>query len=122
MPEMHEMPEAVSRKGSDSVSLAFALRPAPTHFTPGSFMTRLRQHLVLYGTLLLAAVYACAFAFAPLETSAVSEAGIILAVVVALIVSPSRQRLRRLVEGGIATSYIVGAAVLVKAFDAFFRM
>ncbi len=98
------------------------MQPAPARFTLASFGTRLRQHLAAYAMILASAVYVCAFFFAPLETSVISEVGIALAVCVALFFSPSRQRLRRLVEGGIATSYIVGALVLLEALYVFSRI
>src|SRR5271169_4546846 len=122
MAEGREMAGNGTHPGLDVRLLAFASRPAPPHFTPGSFGTRLEQHLVTYGALLASAVYACAFVFAPLETSVISVVVIALVICVALFFSPSRQRVRRLVEGGIAASYVVGAAMLLKAFDALFRM
>src|ERR1700680_3687221 len=116
MAEMQEAAGAGEQTGLNWSPVPFALRPAPPRFTPERFGTRLCQHLTIYTALLGLAVYACAFAFAPLETSVISEVGIVLAVCIALFFSPSRQRLRRLVEGGIATSYVIGAAVLLKAF------
>jgi len=122
MAEMRELSGNRSHPGLDGSLLAFASRPAPPHFTLASFGIRLEQHLVAYGVLLASAVYACAFVFAPLETSVISLVAIALVICVALFFSPSRQRVRRLVEGGIAASYVVGAAILLKAFDALFRM
>jgi hypothetical protein len=122
MAEMRELAGNGSHPGLTGSLLAFALRPAPPQFTLATFGIRLQQHLVTYGALLASATYACAFVFAPLETSVISVVVIALAIGVAFLFSPSRQRVRRLVEGGIAASYIVGAAVLLKAFDALFRM
>jgi hypothetical protein len=122
MAEMREISGGGSHPGLTGSLLAFALRPAPSQFTLASFGIRLQQHTVAYGALLASAVYACAFVFAPLETSVISVVFIALVICVAYFSSPSRQRVRRLVEGGIAASYIVGAAALLKAFDALFRM
>jgi hypothetical protein len=122
MAEMREISGRGSHPGVTGSLLAFALRPAPPRFTVAGFGIRLRQHMVAYGALLASAVYACAFVVAPLETSVISVMFIALVICVAYFFSPSRQRVRRLVEGGVAASYIVGAAVLLKAFDALFRM
>jgi|SRR5580704_606548 hypothetical protein len=122
MAETHETPGAGEPKGIHKSPLVIALQPAPARFTLMNFGARLRRHLIAYAIILTSAVYACAFVFAPLEMSVISLMGIAVAVCIALFFSPSRQRLRRLVEGGIAASYIVGAAILMKAFDAIFRM
>ena len=122
MAEMHEAAGPGELMGLNRSSLAVGLRPAPPRFTLASFGARLRQHLIVYGALLVTAIYACAFIFAPLETSMISEVLVAVAVCIAIVFSPSRQRLRRLVEGGLAAGYIIGAAVLLKAFDAFFRI
>ena len=122
MAERQGATHAGGQAGLDRSLLAFALRSAPPSFTAASFGTRLQQHLVAYGAILASAIYACAFVFAPLETSVISEIVIALAVCVALFFSPSRQRFRRLVEGGLAATYVVAAAFLLKAFDAFFRI
>lgn len=112
---------ADAEKTTGSRLLASLVGPAPAAFTPATFKLRLVQHLVAYVAIAVFAGYVCAFVFAPLEMLAVSEAVLALVVCGVLFFSPSRQRVRRLVEGGIAASYIVAAGILLKAFDALFR-
>lgn len=43
--------------------LDFVLRPAPDRFTPANFLARTGQHAVVYMTVTIAAMCACALTF-----------------------------------------------------------
>jgi hypothetical protein len=107
--------------GAGASPIQWVLRVPPRQFTRASFVVRLYQHVLVYAALLIAAVYGCLFFFAPAETSLFSVAVIVLAGIVGALWSPSRRRLHRLLQGGIAVTYIAGAAALLKAFEAFFH-
>ena len=100
-------------------SMRFAFEPAPRRFTVTSFARRVVQHVIIYCGILIAATYTCLFVFAPAETSLVSILCIAVGGVAVGLLSPPRRKWRRLVEGGLAASYIAGAAALLKAFDSF---
>jgi hypothetical protein len=100
-------------------TIQFALRAPPPRFTAATFAQRICQHLIVYSGFLVAAIYACLLVFMPAETAALSLGGIALAGVVVLLSPSSRRKLHRLVMGGVAASYIAGAAALLKAFEAF---
>ncbi len=105
--------------GLDWLKIQAVLRPAPHRFTVTIFVRRTCQNLLVYTVILMAALYACLFVFAPIETSLFSIFCIGVGSFVGLLSSSSRRKFHRLLEGGIVASYIAGAAALLKAFEAF---
>lgn len=71
--------------------IRFALRPSPADFTLVGFAARLGHHLVIYGGLSIAAIWACIFVFAPVETSLISL-GCLLVADIAIRFSSSSSR------------------------------
>lgn len=69
--------------------IRFALRPSPADFTVVGFAARLGHHAVIYGGLSIAAIWACMFIFAPVETSLVSLGCVLVAAVIAFAFSSS---------------------------------
>lgn len=121
MSRSSEMSGADGRASAGPSLIRFALRPAPHRFGTVGFAIRTCQHLLVYSAILAIAVYVCALLFAPVETSVISIVCIVAtSLVVALLSSPPR-KLFRLLEGGLAASYVAGAAALLKAFEAFFH-
>ncbi len=118
---MVELHKAVGGRDTSLARYAieFTLRPPPPRFTPAGFAARLCQHLALYAIVLAGAIFACLFIFAPLETLVISLSCIVIGAAFVLFRLPARQRFQRLVESGIAASYIAGAAALFEAFKAF---
>ncbi len=98
--------------------IQFVLQPAPRRFNAVTFVKRTCQNLIIYTGLLLAALYICLLVLAPIEIFIISIGCIVLVVGVFLL-SPSLQKLHRLVEGALAAGYIAAAAALLKAFEAF---
>lgn len=97
--------------------IRFALRPAPSRFNVANFAARICQHLIVYAGLLIAAVYGCLFVFAPAQASLLSVAIIAVSSILILSLSSPRNKIRRLLEGGLMAGYIVGLAVLMRAFE-----
>jgi len=102
----------------DWLKIQAALRSAPHRFTFLTFAKRVYQHLLVYSVILVTVLYVCLFIFAPIETSLLSIFCIGVAGLASLL-SSSRWKFHRIIEGGIAASYIAGAALLLKAFEAF---
>ena len=119
---MAESAEANNTDGGTGVAwlnIQAALRPAPCQFTVASFARRTYQNLLVYGVILVTALYVCVFVFAPVETSMFTIFCIGAGGLVILLSSSSRRKMDKVIGGGIAASYIVGAAALLKAFEAF---
>jgi hypothetical protein len=95
----------------------FATLPPPVSFTARSFALRLAQHAIVYTGLLVGAICGCVFIFAPVEASFLMVGCIAAAALAFFLLSSSGQRVRRLVEGGLAASYVAGAGALLKAIN-----
>jgi hypothetical protein len=114
--------ETTNAHGGIGVNLStiqFALQLPPHRFEVATFATRIYQNFLVYSVCLIAAIYVCLLVFAPIQTFVLSVAVIFVGSIVILLLTPSRQRLHRLLEGGLAAGYIAGAAALLKAFEAF---
>jgi hypothetical protein len=119
MPRLPEMLYTGGEMGPGLPLIRFALRPPPRQFRATQFAMRICQHLLVYTAILISAVYACALVFLPAETFAISIVCIAIVSLVILLSPHSRKKMLRLLEGGLAASYIAGAAALLKAFEAF---
>jgi hypothetical protein len=98
-------------------SIRFALRPAPRQFSAIAFALRITQHLIVYGAILIAAVYGCLFILAPLQTALLSVLLLLFVSIIVILYSSPRERLRRILEGGLVASYVAGMAAAVKASE-----
>jgi hypothetical protein len=95
--------------------VGFALAGPPRVFTVSSFAARLSRHALFYGALLLVAVLGCLLVAAPLETTGLALGCVVLGSAVSSALSASGRKVRRVLQGGIVASYVVGAGVLLKA-------
>lgn len=94
-----------------------ALTAPPAEPTLASYTIRLGQHLAVYSVLLVAAIVVCLFVAAPLETAAVAVVCIMIIQVYSLTSASSRSIFDRILRGGLAASYVVGAGALLKALS-----
>lgn len=97
--------------------LQWVLSRPPYRFNATTFAMRICQHLIVYAGILISAVYGCSFILAPSQTALLSVILMSLIGVITLLLSSPRKRLRRLLEGGLVVSYIVGIALLIKTSE-----
>ena len=106
--------EPASGLASARSAFQYAMAEPPPIFTLPSFAKRLAQHALFYTVLLAAAVSACLFVAAPLQATGLFLIGILVAVGISSLAASSGARLRRMLQGGIAATYALGAGMLFK--------